>query len=235
SAHAVVSEPLPVRGWRRHTGSGRRKILRSAPEELCSSRPPIRGLSPMARQLAKVRDAVPDDAPALLVLWHDLVPRRTDDPLEHARGALARVAADPGERILVVEWAYEVIGSVQLRRVPIAPLGDEMAILVSHLQVLTGHRRQGVGHLLLEAAVAWAEEKNVGYLSGIATGSRDTNRFLARLGLGQTGVLRGAPVSAVRARLGASDRRGATARGGRHVGLVLASRRSQRRRTEGEG
>lgn len=189
----------------------------------------------MARQLAKVRDAVPEDAPALLVLWHELVRRRTVDPLEQARAAIARVAADPDERILVVEWDCEVIGAMQLRRVAIDPLSDEMVVMASHLQVLTGHRRQGVGHLLLEAAVAWAEEKNVGYLSGIATGSRDTNRFLARLGLGQTGVLRGAPVSAVRARLGASDRRGATARGGRHVGLVLASRRSQRRRPEGEG
>lgn len=191
----------------------------------------------MARQLAKVRDAVPDDAPALLVLWHDLVRRTNVDPVEQARAAIARVAADPDERIIVVEWDCEVIGALQLRRVALGPLTDEMTVLASHLQVLTGHRRQGVGHLLMEAAVAWAEEKDVSYLTGMATGARDTNRFLARLGLAQAGVMRGAPVATVRTRLGSSGR-GASGTvsavrpsGSRHLGQVLASRRTQRRRS----
>lgn len=184
----------------------------------------------MPRQLVKVRDAAPEDAAALLVLWHELARRgAVEDPVAQARCAIARVAADPDQRIVVLEWECEVVGAVHLQRSLLGPLTDEMVVRASHLQVLTGHRKQGLGHLLFEAAVAWAEEKNVGYVAGVASSSRDTNRFLARLGLPQVAVLRGAPTATLRARLSATAPRGRSA-ASRNVGQVLASRRSLKRR-----
>ena len=53
----------------------------------------------------------------------------------------------------------------------------------SFLLVLPEFRRHGVGHALLEAAVSWAEEKDIDQVTAITDGNRDTNRFFARLGL----------------------------------------------------
>ena len=53
----------------------------------------------------------------------------------------------------------------------------------SFLLVLPEYRRHGVAHALLEAAVSWAEEKDIDQVTAITDGNRDTNRFFARLGL----------------------------------------------------
>lgn len=186
----------------------------------------------MARQLVTVREAVPEDAPALLVLWHDLS-RRThvEEPVEEARAAIARAAADPDQRIVVLDRDHELIGAVHLRRTSFSPLTDEKVVNASHLQVLTGHRKHGLGHLLVDAAVTWAEEKGITYVVGVsATGSRDANRFLARLGLGQVAIFRGAATSTLRTRLSVEAAARGRAGAGRRAGQVLATRRTLRRR-----
>ena len=92
--------------------------------------------------------------------------------------------------------------------------------------------RTEVGSSLLEAAVTWAEQKGIGTLLAATGGNdRETNRFMARLGLGQVAVLRGSSVAALRARLPhdpSAAARGRTRRS-RNVGQVVAMRRSQRR------
>jgi hypothetical protein len=89
----------------------------------------------------------------------------------------------------------------------------------------------------MDAAVSWAEELGVGHVSSAAaSGSRNGNRFMARLSLGPQAVLRSADTRAVRAKLTAqlptsqrvSDR--ATAR--RHLGQLLAARRQLRDRPQ---
>ncbi len=62
-----------------------------------------------------------------------------------------------------------------------------------------------------------------------ASGSRDANRFLARLALGPLATLRVAPVAAVRARLVAQRPDLTTTGSGRQLTRVLAARRSMRR------
>jgi hypothetical protein len=83
--------------------------------------------------------------------------------------------------------------------------------------------------------VRWAEEKDtVHVIAAASAGSRDANRFMARLGLGQVAVLRGATVAGLRAKLPveppAAARVGAgSSRSSRTVGQVLVQRRSLRR------
>ncbi|MDP3969735.1 MAG: GNAT family N-acetyltransferase [Nocardioides sp.] len=186
----------------------------------------------MVRQLVTVRDAVPDDAPALLVFWHDLSRRsHLEDPVGEARAAIARAAADPDQRIVVLDRDHELVGAVHLRRTSFSPLTDEKVVNASHLQVLTGHRKHGLGHLLADAAVTWAEEKGISYVVGVsAVGARDANRFLARLGLGQVAVFRGAATTTLRTRLSVAAAARGRSGAGRRAGQVLATRRTLRRR-----
>ncbi len=190
----------------------------------------------MSRNPVHVRDATPADVAALLGLWSGLSARPSDRPAVapevDAAAAVARVAADPDQRLLVAELGRQVVGAVQLIRAPVSPIHSEMAVHVAHLQVREKSRRHGVGRALMEAAVSWAEEKDtVHVIAAAAVGSRDANRFMARLGLGQVAVLRGASVASLRARLPVEPPAAARvgSRSHRSVGQVLAQRRSQRR------
>lgn len=195
----------------------------------------------MSRTAVQVRDAVPEDAQALVRIWSDSRRAGTERPAERGTGrppeseaasAVARIAADPDERLLVGLIDGEVVGATHLVRSRISPIHSETAIQMAHLHVLDGHRRHGVGRALVEAAVTWAEEKDTLHLLAAASvHSRDANRFMARLGLTQIATVRGATVGAVRARLPIEPPAGAmaTSRNHRTVGQVLAQRRLQRR------
>jgi hypothetical protein len=76
----------------------------------------------------------------------------------------------------------------------------------------------------MDAALSWAEEKDINQVTAITNGNRETNRFFARLGLTTLGTVRHSSVAGLRKKL-------ATERGGnRHLVEVLAQRRSMRRR-----
>jgi GNAT superfamily N-acetyltransferase len=196
----------------------------------------------VSRNPVQVRDAVPEDALALLEVWGDF--RRTGSERPHgsaeaeAASALARIAADPDERLLVGIYEDRLVGAAHLLRAGISPIHTENAIHVTHLHVLGGYRRHGVGKALMEAAVSWAEEKDTNHLIAAASvHSRDANRFMARLGLSQIAIVRGATIPALRARLPVEPPAGAmvNSRNHRSVGQVLAQRRLQRRaQTKGE-
>ena len=62
----------------------------------------------------------------------------------------------------------------------------------------------GVGKALMECAVTWAEELGIGHVAtAAASGSREANRFMARLALGPQAVLRVAPTPACGRKLSA--------------------------------
>jgi hypothetical protein len=83
----------------------------------------------------------------------------------------------------------------------------------------------------MDAAVTWAEECGAGHLVTAApSGSRDGNRFMARLALGPIATFRLAPTTVVRAKLMAQ--RPPVARvPARQLTHVLAVRRSMRRQS----
>ena len=96
----------------------------------------------------------------------------------------------------------------------------------SFLLVLPEFRRHGYGHALMDAALTWAEEKDVNELTVITDGNRDTNRFFARLGLSTLGTVRHSSVAGLRKKLSgrAGQQRQPAPQGG------AGQRRSMRRR-----
>jgi len=186
----------------------------------------------MSRHLLEIRDARPEDAAALLDLWSEAGNRGAEQPnarpLEDATSALAQVAADPDERVVVGLHEGRLVAAVYLRRTAMSPLHTDMAVHTSYLIVRPEHRKHGYARALLDAAVTWAEDKDVAHVTAItASGSRDTNRFLARLGLATVATVRVASTSTLRRKLTPESLRPHTPR---NLSLMLAQRRSIQRR-----
>jgi GNAT superfamily N-acetyltransferase len=185
----------------------------------------------MSRQAPHIRDAGPGDAAQLLELWAEAARsggnslRAQDD----AERALANLAAASDERLLVAESEGRIVAAMKVSRGPISPLVLESVVHTSFLLVLPEFRRHGYGRALMEAAVGWAEEKDISELTVMTDGNRETNRFFARLGLSSVATVRHSSVQVVRKKLSVEGRhRGAGSN--RHLVEVLAQRRSARRR-----
>ena len=87
----------------------------------------------------------------------------------------------------------------------------------------------------MECGVAFGEEHGVVQLmTSVDHGSRDANRFLARLALSPRGGYRSGPITAVRARMVAQRPSMADPAVGRQRTRVLAARRSLRRARQSE-
>jgi GNAT superfamily N-acetyltransferase len=187
----------------------------------------------MPRQAPRIRDAGPSDAADLLELWA-AVSGLTDHPsaLDRTRAdaeqALATIAMDADQRLIVAEYEDRIVAAMKLSRGPLWPLALDQAVHSSFLLVLPQFRRHGFGHALMEAAVAWAEEKDILQVTVVTNGNRETNRFFARLGLSTLGTVRHAHTATLRKKLTAEL--GRTPGGNRHLVEVLAHRRSMRRR-----
>jgi GNAT superfamily N-acetyltransferase len=187
----------------------------------------------MSRHSLEIRDARPEDAARLLELWASAgrADAASPRPLEDAVAALAQTAADPDERFLVGLHEGVIVAALHLRRASISPLHSDMAIHTSYLLVVSEHRKHGFARALLDAAVTWAEEKDVSLVSSYnASNSRDTSRFLARLGFAPVATVRIANTGLLRRKLTPEAIRPL---GGRsNLGRVLAERRAQRRHAD---
>jgi GNAT superfamily N-acetyltransferase len=159
----------------------------------------------------EVRDARTGDAAALVALWRELSTagghpsRLPATPSEAAvEVAVSKHLDDPFGRLLVGELDGAVHGMAYLRRTAISPLHEDLTVTVEFLHVSDPARRHGLGKALIAEAVTWAERENCAHLAAVAPAiAREANRFLARLGLGQAGVLRFATTHTVRRRLAA--------------------------------
>lgn len=178
----------------------------------------------MSRPSLTVRPATVDDLPALLELGEELrdqlltagVPGRgraagiTSRAATQARYLDALddrdrhvvVVADPGAR------GGEVLGMALLTVAPVNALLDARAVHMSHAVVAGRHRRRGVGRALVAAAAAYAEDNAADQVVvSVNPGSREANRFFARLGFGPMAIRRVASVASVRRRLAADELR----------------------------
>jgi GNAT superfamily N-acetyltransferase len=185
----------------------------------------------MPRHVPQLRDAAPEDAADLIRLWSvanrtPVAPRAQED----AERALAIIAADPDQRLLVGEHEGHVVAAMNLSRGSVSPLALEPVVHSSFLLVLPQFRRHGYGHALMDAALTWAEEKGINQITAITDGNRETNRFFARLGLATLGTVRHSSVAGLRKKL--STERVRVGGGNRHLVEVLAQRRSMRRRQD---
>lgn len=188
----------------------------------------------MTRSSVTLREARPDDGEDigfLVEVWGDVL-RRCDaqDRAGDVHQLVSRAAADPDERLLLAEHDGRRVGAVLLRLATLSPVNLEPVVQVIAPHVLPAFRRKGAGLALVEAAATFAEERGVGHvMTASSTGSREGNRFMARLGFGPVATLRVAPTAVVRARAG-SQRAPLRAPGGaRPLGQVLAARRAVRR------
>lgn len=188
----------------------------------------------MNRSLVSLRSVTPDDAAHLAEVWADVIRRvGLEDQVIDMESVVADVLDSDDQRIVVAEYDGEFAGAVHLQRTTMSALNLEPIVRALSPHVLPAYRRHGVGTALMESAVAWAEELGIAHVATAAVaGSRDANRFMARIALGPYAVLRVATTHAVRSRLTA-HRRPATAGSGRQLTQVLAARRSLRRSRAG--
>ena len=185
----------------------------------------------MSRSMVSLRCAVVEDAQFLVDVWSESL-RRADRQEQVADvEMIVKAAAESSEaRIVVAEYDGEPAGAVYLRITTMGPLNLETMVQVVSPYVLPSFRRHGVGRMLMEASVAYAEEHGVGHLVTAATsGSRDANRYMARLGFSPNVTVRTAPTQLVRAKVEAQRPAAERIAGRRQLGQLLAARRSMRR------
>lgn len=187
----------------------------------------------MSRSGVHVRAVRLDDADEILGMWAatPVRPSGADAARADVDSMLRKVLASIRERIVVAEVNGRLVGALHLRLGPLTPVGSEEAVFASHLTVLPEFRRRGIARSLMGAAVTFAEENAVAHVVAVTPAhSRDTSRFMARLGLSQAAVVRVAPTSVLRSRLPVElpgMHRPVAAN--RQLGQVLAARRSLRR------
>ncbi len=181
----------------------------------------------MSRYSLTTRSATPEDAVALAELWSDVV-RRADrsEQVADIELIIKNCLISPEHRVVVVEYDGQLAGAVHLRMTTLTPLNLEPCVQAIQPRVVEQFNGHGVGHTLMEAATAFAEENGILHVvAAIPHASRDDNRFMARLGLAPAAMYRIAPAAVLRARL--SPQRVQPGVDGRSK--VLATRRSMRR------
>ena len=122
---------------------------------------------------------------------------RLEEILDEAVRTLLVAVDDPsGDIVGLLVAKLDEIGAIDLTPV----------LHITHLLVAPKQRRRGVGRLLLAGAVHLAEERGVDrVLATAASGSREANRYLARLGFAPLVVHRVASTAALRRSLGLTD------------------------------
>lgn len=172
----------------------------------------------MVRSALRVRPAEVEDLPALVALGEELLPNpaeaaRTRGTPAGARAALEQryleALEDPHRHlVVVVNGAQEPVGMALLTVAPANALLDLPAVHMSHAVVSDRHKRRGAGKALVAAAAAFADARGLEQIVvSVQPGSRDANRFFARLGFAPIAVRRVAPVAVVRRRLSQGESR----------------------------
>jgi GNAT superfamily N-acetyltransferase len=172
------------------------------------------------RGVIRVREAAATDIPTIIALGEELrqagttqrgvpvlpVPSPSRTTLEMR---YAEVLTDARSRVvLAVGESDETLGMAVLTRTSADPRVDIPAVQMSHVVVANRYRRKGAGRALVAAAAAYAEEVGLEQVVvGVHPGSREVNRFYARLGFAPLVMRRVASVSALRRRLAASELR----------------------------
>jgi predicted N-acetyltransferase YhbS len=150
------------------------------------------------------------------------------DTLAHLSERFATILSTDDRSVLVAtDDRGEVVGMVLVTEDEVAAVTPTPVLHISQLVVAPRHRRRGVGRALLAATVHLADQRGIEHLVATAvTGSRDANRYLARLGFAPLVVRRIAATSTLRRTLGIADGsdRLALLRRARRGGRSLAAR-----------
>jgi ribosomal protein S18 acetylase RimI-like enzyme len=159
-----------------------------------------------------------------------------DHDESHIQSRLEEILEEASRSLLVaVDDSAEIVGLLVARLDEIGAIDLTPVLHISHLLVAPKQRRRGIGRALLVAAVHLAEEREVDRIvATAAAGSREANRYLARLGFAPLVVHRVASTGTLRRSLGLveSAERMAVLRRAR---LVRANRNAITARVIGRG
>lgn len=163
----------------------------------------------MPRTTVVTRRATVADVPALVALTNEMRSvgaraERAVNPINTSDVAvrLTDAIAARGVSVLVASIDETPVGMAVCRAVHPDPLSDSRVLQVSHVVVARAHRRRGVGHALLGAAVEIADAQHLEHVAiELYPSVRDASRFYARLGFAPVTVQRVAPLGVLRRRL----------------------------------
>jgi GNAT superfamily N-acetyltransferase len=135
---------------------------------------------------ASIREACPDDLPAIVALLaDDPLAQTREDPSDLAayRRPLDEIAAQGGNTILVAEIAGAVVGCLQLTVIPgLARRGMKRG-QIEGVRIAAGQRGRKLGERLIGAAIERARAAGCGLVQLTTDASRpDAHRFYKRLG-----------------------------------------------------
>jgi ribosomal protein S18 acetylase RimI-like enzyme len=150
------------------------------------------------------------------------------DTLAHLPERLAAILASDDKCVLAaIDELDNIVGMVLVADGDVSAVAAVPALHINHLLVAPKHRRRGIGRALLAATVHLADQRGIEHVVATAVaGSRDANRYLARLGFAPLVVRRLATTSTLRRSLGIADGtdRLALMRRARRGGRSLATR-----------
>jgi N-acetylglutamate synthase-like GNAT family acetyltransferase len=123
--------------------------------------------------MTSVRPATEADLPALLALYAELHP--DDQPPAGAVEVWRQIAAQQGRTILVAESAGVVVGTVDCAILPNLTRGARPFMLVENVVVASVARRDGVGAMLMDAAVTLARTSGCYKVQLLSRMTRDSS------------------------------------------------------------
>ncbi len=139
--------------------------------------------------MATVRAATEEDIPRIIELYRELVitmseaERGQAPSLGDYRRAFTEIGAMPGHELLVAEEQGEVVGTLVLLVVPNLSHDALPWAVMENMVVDKRYRRQGVGRLLMDYAIARAKEAGC-YKIQLSSDNRreEAHRFYSSLG-----------------------------------------------------
>lgn len=188
-----------------------------------------------------LRDAEREDAAPLISLWQLCLEHHQS----HGGGqvaawrkpGVAEAAAafdfnfgDRSRRMVVALIDGTIVGAICFHITTTTPLNLTKTLVITDLMVSPEARRRAVASTLLSATSGAGEDANCESVNSVVpTSARDVNRFLAKLGFGQTSVVRCAQASTLRSRLSSKSTRS------KDTGKLIAVRRTMARRQRAHG
>jgi len=133
-----------------------------------------------------IRDATPDDLPAIVAMLADDMLGRAREA-EHVdpayERALAAISADPNNSLLVAERAGQIIGCFQLTFLPGIGRGGAWRAQIESVRVAQSDRGRGTGAAVMRWAIDRARDRGCALVQ-LTTDKRrdDAHRFYRRLG-----------------------------------------------------
>ncbi|MDT4942247.1 MAG: hypothetical protein QOJ34_2336, partial [Pseudonocardiales bacterium] len=168
----------------------------------------------VSRVNVRVRPATHDDIPALVQLLEHVdvssalfSGRQVHDPTaSHLTDRFGEIIDSELWLLVAADEAGGAVGMLAAKPDTVGAIDLTPVLHVTQILVDPAHRRRGIGRALLTAAVQLADEQGVEHvLTTAAAGSREGNRYLARIGFAPLVVHRIASTSTLRRSLGMTD------------------------------